>query len=209
MRTVSRVYRPYEILKGIRHCRLPGLSRDRRLLCHSYSQERLLLTEFFKNSSHPSLGLQSLSVSLSPIGDPLSSRINRTLSRRKVDSRARRHFFLYIRSLSLSNFPPSFSFYLPFSFSDLSRFSVVSLNVDKSVRTRERQRRRNDNKRVFQRFPTNGNRRLINWSAVIDRYASVNDRYKEAITGIQNYVIPQFEVIRTVTKTAFLSLFDY
>jgi len=122
MRTVTRVYRPYEILKGIRHCRLPGLSRNRRLLRHSYSRERLLLTEFFKNSSHPSLGLQSLSVSLSPIGDPLSSRINRTLSRRKVDSRARRHFFLSIRSLSLSNFPPSFSFYLPFSFPDLSRF---------------------------------------------------------------------------------------
>jgi len=198
MRTVTRVYRPYEILKGIRHCRLPGLSRDRHLSRHSYSRERLLLTEFFKNSSHPSLGrrLQSLSVSLSLIGDPLSSRINRTLSRRKVDSRARRHFFLSIRSLSLSNFLPSFSFSLPFSFSDLSRFSVASLNVDKSVRTRERQRRRNDNKRVFQRFPTNGNRHLINcrWSAVIDRYASVNDRYKEAIIGIQNYAIPQFEV---------------
>jgi len=37
MRTVTRVYRPYEILKGIRHCRLLGLSRDRRLSRHSYS----------------------------------------------------------------------------------------------------------------------------------------------------------------------------
>lgn len=110
MRTVTWVYRPYEILKGIRHCRLLGLSRDRRLSRHSYSRERLLLTEFFKNSLHPSLGDSNLFPFLSLIGDPLSSRINHALSRRKTHSRARRRFFLSIRLSSLSNFSFAFSF---------------------------------------------------------------------------------------------------
>lgn len=140
MRTVTRVYRPYEILKGIRHCRLPGFSRGLAASRHSYLRERLLLTEFFKNSSHPSFGrrLQSLSVPLSLIGDPLSSRINRALSRRKADTRERNvaSFYLFARRVYRIFSPLSLSFSL--SLFPIFRFSVgdTSLNVDKSARVR-------------------------------------------------------------------------
>lgn len=129
MRTVTRVYRPYEILKGIRHCRLLSLSRDRRLSRHSYSRERLLLTEFFKNSSRPSLGDSNLFPFLSLIGDPLSSRINRALSRRKADTRGRDVASFYLFACRV------YRIFLPLPLSDLSRFSVgdASLNVDKST----------------------------------------------------------------------------
>lgn len=101
---MTRVYRPYEILKGIRHCRLPGLSRDRRtaphppfILARAAAIDRIL--QKFIASLTRTERLQSLSVPLSLIGDPLSSRINRALSRRKADTRGRdvASFYLFVR----------------------------------------------------------------------------------------------------------------
>lgn len=126
MRTVTRVYRPYEILKGIRHCRLPGLSRDRAAspaihTCARATAIDRILQKFIASLTRTAR-LQSLSVPLSLIGDPLSSRINRALSRRKADTRGRdvASFYLFARRVYRISLPLSLSFCL--SLSNLSRF---------------------------------------------------------------------------------------
>lgn len=123
--------------------------------------------------------------------DPLSPRVNRALSRRKADTRGRRVFFIYS---SLSNFSPSSS-------PDPPYFSIedASLNVDKSVvyargcatsSRRIRRRTRVPERVSFRERDRCRNARLINCPcAVVDRYASADDRRDKEVIGLQNHVI--------------------